>query len=386
MTFKTCKMTYHGNLDWLVDRTILLTLFGSRAYGTDRPDSDWDFRGVCIPPQSYRDGFLLNFAQAQLNADGNAIEVQGFNVKDPDGTIYGILKFFRLAADCNPSIIEALFVDEEALLHTTPQGEAMREVRNQFLSRKACHTFRGYAMQQWRRIETHRKWLMDPPTHRPERSEFDLPEPVEISNEQMRAALSMVQKRLDMWEIDFGDLEEAEKIYIHEQMFTFLVEVLVGADPSAFGAGAELSDTKFTAACRHLGFDENFIDFITREKQWRKGVKQWEQFCEWKKKRNPARAELEKKHGYDTKHGMHLVRLMRMCREILTDGVVLVRRPDAEELNAIRDGRWSYEQLTEWANREDKELIEVARTSPLPKQPDRVALDALCQQLVATMR
>jgi len=169
-------------------------------------------------------------------------------------------------------------------------------------------------------------------------------------------------------------------------MFTFLVEVLVGSDPSAFGAGAELSDTKFTAACRQLGFDENFIDFITREKQWRKGVKQWEQFCEWKEKRNPARAELEKKHGYDTKHGSHLVRLMRMCREILTDGKVLVRRPDADELNAIRDGQWSYEQLTEWANREDKELIEVARTSPLPKQPDRVALDALCQQLVATMR
>ena len=86
-------------------------------------------------------------------------------------------------------------------------------------------------------------------------------------------------------------------------------------------------------------------------------------------------------HG-NSKHGMHLVRLLRMCREILTGQGVLVRRPDAEELNAIRDGAWTYEQLMEWAKREDKDLIEVARTSPLPSLPDRHALDALCQELV----
>jgi len=238
-------------------------------------------------------------------------------------------------------------------------------------------------MQQMHRIETHRKWLIDPPTHRPERVEYGLSEEVQLSHGQRQAALSMVQKKMDSWEIDFGNLEDAEKIHIQEQMHRFLVEVLLGSEPGAFGAGVELHDKKFLAACRLLGFGDNFIDFIFREKQWRQAVKTWGQYNEWKEKRNPKRAALEAAHGFDTKHGSHLVRLMRMCREILAEGKVLVRRPDADELNAIRDGAWSYDELMEWAKREDTDLIEVARNSPLPKQPDRKALDALCCEMVA---
>lgn len=373
---------HHGNLDWLDGRVILLTLFGSRAYGMERPESDWDFRGVCIPPQAYRDGFLLKFAQAQLTAQDEMV-VEGIVIDDPDGTIYDIQKFMRLAADCNPSIMEVLFVDKNAILYSTPEGARLREVRDMFLSRKALYTFRGYAMQQLRRINTHRKWLIDPPDHLPTREEFGIPDEVALSNEQCRAALSMVQKRTDSWEIDFGTLEDAEKIHIQEQMYRFLVEMLVGGDPEAFGAGKLLSSVKFKASCRMLGFESNFIDVISREKEYRRALKNWQQFCEWKKNRNEKRAALEAAHGYDTKHGMHLVRLMRMCREILSEGKVLVRRPDADELNAIRDGAWSYEKLMEWAKTEDTALIEVGRTSPLPKQPNRHKLDEICQELVA---
>ncbi|AEZ66297.1 hypothetical protein phiTE_131 [Pectobacterium phage phiTE] len=38
------------------------------------------------------------------------------------------------------------------------------------------------------------------------------------------------------------------------------------------------------------------------------------------KNRNAARHELEEKFGYDTKHAMHLVRLLRMSQEILETG------------------------------------------------------------------
>jgi len=371
----TYKIPYEGNLDWLVDSTILFTLFGSRAYGTSRPESDWDYRGVCIPPDEYRDGFLFNFAQADLPGE-------------EDGTIYDIRKFMSLAADCNPSIMEVLFVEDEHVLHCTPQGQILRSIRQDFLSRKALHTFRGYAMQQLRRIETHRKWLIDPPTRPPYRTEFGLPEEMSMimSNEQVRAALSMVRKKTDSWEIDYGDLDSAEKIHIQEQMYRFMLEMLVGADPEAFGAGKLLSDTKFKSACVMLGFDTNFIDTIFRERNYRNALKGWQQFQEWKKNRNEKRAALEALHGYDTKHGMHLVRLLRMCREILAEGKVLVMRPDADELNAIRDGAWSYEKLMEWAKVEDLALIEVGRTSPLPKLPNRAYLDGVCRGLVANAR
>ena len=59
-----------------------------------------------------------------------------------------------------------------------------------------------------------------------------------------------------------------------------------------------------------------------------------------------------------------------------------VRRPDAAELLEIRGGAWDYEQLLEWAERQDAELQEVYARSPLPKAPDIEAIDRLCVELV----
>lgn len=71
-----------------------------------------------------------------------------------------------------------------------------------------------------------------------------------------------------------------------------------------------------------------------------------------------------------------------MCREILVEGKVYVRRPDAEDLLRIRAGAWSYEEIVAWAEAQDQELYEVMKTSPLPQSPDRKRLDALCGELI----
>ena len=55
-------------------------------------------------------------------------------------------------------------------------------------------------------------------------------------------------------------------------------------------------------------------------------MKHWDSYQTWKTHRNPARAELERQHGYDTKHAMHLIRLMRMGLEVLETGDLGVRR------------------------------------------------------------
>ena len=59
-----------------------------------------------------------------------------------------------------------------------------------------------------------------------------------------------------------------------------------------------------------------------------------------------------------------------MCREILETGQVLVKRPDAEELRAIRAGTWTYERICEYAEAEDKALNDVVKLSKLPAHPD----------------
>lgn len=310
---------YRGNLPWIPARTIFLTRAGSHAYGLATPESDLDLRGVAIPPSEYFLGFAQRFEQADAT--------------DPDLVIYDIRKFFQLAAACNPSILELLWTAGEDHLVITPLGQRLLEHRALFLSRRARHTFSGYAVAQLKRINTHRRWLVTPPTHKPTRAEFGLPETSVLSADILGAIEAVEQK--------------------------------AAQDLAAIPA--------------------HVMDLYRRERAYQNALREWRQYEHWKAHRNPKRAALEAKMGFDGKHAAHLVRLMRMCREILETGAVVVKRPDREELLAIRNGAWSYEQLMQWSEQEDHALEEISEHSPLPSAPDSRTLDVLCVTIVAEM-
>ena len=100
------------------------------------------------------------------------------------------------------------------------------------------------------------------------------------------------------------------------------------------------------------------------------------------KRKNPARAALISEHGYDTKHAMHLVRLMQTGLELLETGDLRVRRPDAEQLRAVRDGSLSFEQLLARAAELEAQLHAATSTSTLPDQIDFAFVDDLALQLI----
>jgi len=305
-----------SNVPWVNDRINFLTIHGSHAYGLNTPTSDIDVKGFVIPPKEYFLGYLNRFEQLESH--------------EPDMVVYEIRKFFQLASDCNPNIIEILWVDESMIQRIDDFGKKVLEIRDHFLSQKARHTFSGYAIAQLKRIKTHRKWLLDPPKGKPVRTDFGLPERTVISRDMMGA----IQAVLD-----------------------------AGGSPAQYGP--------------------NVMQAYEKERAYHNALVSWQQYENWKKTRNPARAELEAEHGYDCKHAMHLVRLMRMCREILMTGEVIVKRPDREELLAIRNGAWEYDQLLEWAERQDGELEEIAKSSIiLPHSPNRKFLDEQCRELV----
>lgn len=137
------------HLKWIKDRTILLVRHGSHAYGTNTETSDEDFKGIAIPPKEYFLGSQNRFEQAELH--------------EPDSVIYEIRKFFTLATECNPNIIEVLHTDPSDHIIVDPIGEIILEHRNDFLSKKIKHTFVGYSVAQLKRIKTHKRWIMNPP-------------------------------------------------------------------------------------------------------------------------------------------------------------------------------------------------------------------------------
>jgi hypothetical protein len=117
------------------------------------------------------------------------------------------------------------------------------------------------------------------------------------------------------------------------------------------------------------------------ERAYRAAQRHWDNYQKWKRERNPARAELEAKFGYDTKHAMHLLRLLRMGKEILAEGKVHVLRPDAKWLLEVRDGLLGYEELLALAKQDEAELAELTAHSPLPEAPDHEAAEKLVVEL-----
>lgn len=303
------------NIDlWLKSHTIFEYIAGSHSYGLSTPDSDEDIRGVCIPPVDYWLG-VYNFEQAER------ID------KDEDRVIYGLQKFFKLATDSNPNIIEFLYCDESSIINTTPFWERIRENRHLFLSKKAKFTFSGYAISQLKRIKTHRNWLLDPPRSQPIREDFGLPND--------RALVNSTAK---------------------------------GAVESLIRDGYTLSSS--------------IMQVYQKEQEYKNKKNHWEQYQTWKKNRNPKRFLLEEKFGYDTKHASHLVRLLKMGEEILTEGVVHVFRPDREELIAVRNGEWEYDKLIDWADMMDNRLDGLYKTSTLQKTAKHNEINELLIDIV----
>lgn len=88
------------------------------------------------------------------------------------------------------------------------------------------------------------------------------------------------------------------------------------------------------------------------------------------------RKELVREFGYDVKNGAHLIRLLRMGNEFLRTGQLNVRRSDAAELLAIKQGGWSLAQVRQEAHRLMDDARLAVSESPLPAKPDRKRAEA----------
>jgi len=96
-----------------------------------------------------------------------------------------------------------------------------------------------------------------------------------------------------------------------------------------------------------------------------------------KGQKNIHRAELEDKHGYDTKYAMHVIRLYGEARELMQNGRITLPRPNKEELIAIRMGKYSLGEIQELGRQLESEALAARASSPLPDSVDRDAISRL---------
>lgn len=271
-------LTKFVNLPWLKDRTIFLTQHGSRAYGTSLPTSDTDYKGVAIPPTPYFTGFTQKFEQAESSSPDDMV-------------IYEVRKFMALARDCNPNIIEVLWTDPSNHVMMTTAGRMLVDARDMFLSKKARHTFSGYAMAQLHRLQSHYRWLKNPPLAPPRREDFGLRPENEMTGaqrENLSVAMSMVIREVATWhDLDWTSLDASQSIALRNRMTDFLARMKVS------------SEDVFANTAKSLGMDDNLIALLVQEKAYRAKKQDWDSYQTWLRSRNPARAAIEAKYGYD---------------------------------------------------------------------------------------
>ncbi|MDY7024556.1 MAG: nucleotidyltransferase domain-containing protein, partial [Cyanobacteriota bacterium] len=193
------------NRQEIENRTILIALTGSRGYGLATPTSDYDYRGVFIATKPYYLG-LGKIEQEDKGWENNTSEKFPYLAKDT--CIYELRKFLKLSVDNNPNILELLWFKDYA--HLTDTGKILQQHRQLFLSKRVKQTYSGYGYAQIKKLESHRRWLLNPPQHQPTPAEFGFVERQPLNVSQINSFLEylylLVRDRIEF-------LEPAKTLY-----------------------------------------------------------------------------------------------------------------------------------------------------------------------------
>jgi predicted nucleotidyltransferase len=368
--------------------TLFLTLAGSQAHGTARESSDVDVRGVCVASLSLRLSLFRSFEQYEGALPAGLAEsvipriqehptaARGLSIKT-ECVIFDVAKFVSLCAAANPNALEILFADERDWLLATPQWRRLHDQRSQFLTKKVQQTFLGYAMAQLKKIQTHRSWLLNPPARKPTREDFGLPaHGGTLSHDDQNRIEQSIAEKVRSYGVDNVEMPKPSRIALQERLDAFYRDALsASAD--------DIEERMRAVATASLGVPAEVASTLNAEKRYRAALKHWDSYQTWKSQRNPARAELERVHGYDTKHAMHLIRLMRMGFEVLKTGELHVRRDDAAQLSAIRDGALSFDELLVMAADLQQSMQNATAATELPHDVDYDRVDALLATMLA---
>lgn len=203
------------------------------------------------------------------------------------------------------------------------------------------------------------------------------PRTVQSASDRSAYGTTVLSEKMRSYGIDNVEMPSHTRIAVEQRLDAFRHDVLSVSD--------EDLDERMRAVATHaLRIPPDVVAALNAEKKYRSAMKHWDAYQSWKSHRNPARAALEREHGYDTKHAMHLIRLMRMGIEVLESGELHVRRHDAEELLAIRDGAMTFEDLMTSAEELKARMEQAASAARLPVEVDQDAADALLLELATS--
>ncbi len=324
MNFKKLIHTPEYDFLWqdehLGENLILLSVAGSYAYGTNNEFSDYDIRGIAVNRKSD----LIGLGSYDQYVDSKT-----------DTTIYTFNKIIKLLMDCNPNTCEMLGLKEEHYLYLSPIGQELLDHKKLFLSKRAIHSFGGYAGQQLRRLQ----------------------------NALARDTMPQAEK------------EQHILRSVENSMYNFKERYAKFANGSLNIYLDQAVNPEFE---QEIFMDAHFTHYPLRDYRniWcemNNVVKEYDKIG----KRNHKKDE-----AHLNKHAMHLLRLFMMAIDILEkEEVCTYREKEHDLLMSVRNGAFQredgmyrdefYDILADY----EKRLDDAAKNTSLPDEPDKKKIE-----------
>ena len=358
---------------------LYLVVRGSHAYGTNLPTSDTDYAGVFVQDM---DSILGMSYVEQVNDDNNDI------------VIYELRRFLELLAKNNPTILELLNTPEDCVIYKDPAFDVIFENRDKFLTKVCSQSFGGYAVaqikksrgqdkkQNWEKDKVTRKEVLDfvyviegeksIPWKDWSDGRFDekFCGVVNVPNARDTYAL--------FYDMDahmaFSELipEKTREVFKNTRKESGLpmglgYKGLVKVDE---GDNAGISNALRLSSVPKG--EKDICNIIYNKDGYTQHCKDYKSYQTWLEERNEQRWVDVQSHGQkiDGKNLLHLVRLLKMSREIAEGKGLIVRRPDNIELLKIRKGEVDLQSIIEWGNKEILEINNLYEKSNLPDSVD----------------
>lgn len=149
MSFTLPGLADHELARLVPQRPILVAYRGSHAHGMyvapTEPTGidDIDIIGVYIP---YLSDY---FGHREAPPRGRDVKIREW-----DAAAYEVRHFVGLLCNGNPNVMATLWVKPESVIHRDREGEILQAGRHLFVTKRAYHSFGGYAHSQLKRMES----------------------------------------------------------------------------------------------------------------------------------------------------------------------------------------------------------------------------------------
>ena len=368
---------------------LFIAIRGSQAYGTQLPTSDIDYAGVYIQSQT---DILGNRYKEQINDDKN------------DTVFYEIKRFLELVASNNPTILELMNTPEDCIIYKHPLYDLILEKKNEFITKVCAKSFGGYGIQQikkakgqdkkqnWEKEKVTRKDLLD--------FVYVIQNEKSIPWREWNSTRGFEEKFIGITNVpNARDLYAAYFDYDAHLLFSEDIPELFQADlrrkrkeeDKSMGFGykglVKTGEGANSAESNQLRLSsipkgEEPICVVTYNKDgYTQHCNDYKSYQTWLEQRNESRWVDVKSHGQkiDGKNMLHCKRLMEMAKEIAKGEGIIVRRPNAKDLIAIRKGEVDLQTLIDSV---EKEIIEVDKLFDNSELPDSIDIEFINNLIV----